>query len=373
MDEPAADVGAAARDGHCRPLVTRGSCDGSTDALGPPVDQHDLVVQQAHWASLPDGAPLEPLVVASRPMIDAPAGQFRAEACRLDELIGVVEVSTRPEDYPHATRIEQGVPVYDAGDVVQAAVGDVDEATAWRGELAMALLHGPGIVAVNGAVAGDVVDRASVAFSAMIAGQRAGAASGGDHFGAPGENDRLWNALGKLALADPATFVDYYASDAIGFVASAWLGPAYQVTSQINLVNPGGRAQSPHRDYHLGFLSDAVAAQYPVHVHRLSPVLTLQGAVAHCDMPVESGPTMYLPHSQKYEPGYVAWRRADSSTTSITITCSCRCGVAMPFSSTPPCSTPPAPIAPSMSPGWPICCRSPRRSAGQWSRSIGGR
>lgn len=45
---------------------------------------------------------------------------------------------------------------------------------------------------------------------------------------------------------------------------------------------------------------------YPAHVHRLSPALTLQGAVAHCDMPVETGPTMYLPHSQKYELGYVA-------------------------------------------------------------------
>jgi ectoine hydroxylase-related dioxygenase (phytanoyl-CoA dioxygenase family) len=43
-------------------------------------------------------------------------------------------------------------------------------------------------------------------------------------------------------------------------------------------------------------------------VHRLSPVLTLQGAVAHGDMPVESGPTMYLPYSQSYEPGYLAWR-----------------------------------------------------------------
>jgi ectoine hydroxylase-related dioxygenase (phytanoyl-CoA dioxygenase family) len=37
-------------------------------------------------------------------------------------------------------------------------------------------------------------------------------------------------------------------------------------------------------------------------------VLTLQGAVAHTDMPVETGPTMYLPHSQKYLPGYLAWR-----------------------------------------------------------------
>jgi ectoine hydroxylase-related dioxygenase (phytanoyl-CoA dioxygenase family) len=37
-------------------------------------------------------------------------------------------------------------------------------------------------------------------------------------------------------------------------------------------------------------------------------VLTLQGAVAHSDMPVESGPTMYLPYSHAYEPGYLAWR-----------------------------------------------------------------
>ena len=43
-------------------------------------------------------------------------------------------------------------------------------------------------------------------------------------------------------------------------------------------------------------------------MHLLSPVLTLQGAVAHSDMPVESGPTMYLPYSHAYEPGYLAWR-----------------------------------------------------------------
>ena len=40
-------------------------------------------------------------------------------------------------------------------------------------------------------------------------------------------------------------------------------------------------------------------------------MLTLQGAVAHCDMPVESGPTLYLPHSHKYELGYLAWRRPE--------------------------------------------------------------
>jgi len=77
------------------------------------------------------------------------------------------------------------------------------------------------------------------------------------------------------------------------------------------VVNPGGLQQQPHRDYHLGFMPDDRAAAYPAHVHLFSPMLTLQGAVAHCDMPVETGPTMYLPHSQKYGPGYVAWRRPE--------------------------------------------------------------
>ncbi len=83
------------------------------------------------------------------------------------------------------------------------------------------------------------------------------------------------------------------------------------MTSQVNVVNPGGAAQTAHRDYHLGFMADPQAASFPVHVHRLSPALTLQGAVAHTDMPVETGPTMYLPHSQKYLPGYLAFRRPE--------------------------------------------------------------
>ena len=109
-------------------------------------------------------------------------------------------------------------------------------------------------------------------------------------------------------LRDPETFVDYYANEVIALVSTAWLGPGYQVTSQVNVVRPGGIAQDPHRDYHLGFLSNAVAERFPTHVHCLSPALTLQGAVAHSDMPVESGPTMYLPYSHQYVPGYLAWR-----------------------------------------------------------------
>ena len=83
------------------------------------------------------------------------------------------------------------------------------------------------------------------------------------------------------------------------------------MTAQVNLVYPGGKAQQAHRDYHLGFQTADVAAQFPAHVHELSPLMTLQGGLAHCDMPLDSGPTKFLPFSQLYKPGYAAWRRPD--------------------------------------------------------------
>jgi len=119
------------------------------------------------------------------------------------------------------------------------------------------------------------------------------------------------NAAQKLALHDPHVFADYYANDTLAVVSQAWLGPRYQVTSQVNVVNPGGQQQVPHRDYHLGFVPDEHLAAYPAHLHRTSPMLTLQGAVAHCDMPVESGPTMLLPFSQQFEGGYLAFNRPE--------------------------------------------------------------
>ncbi|MFG2680528.1 phytanoyl-CoA dioxygenase family protein [Streptomyces sp. NPDC048392] len=221
--------------------------------------------------------------------------------CDLDAFRALVERTTDPAAYPRASAVERNVPVYDAGRLRD------DRGTA--AELVHALGDGPGIVVVAGAFPDPaVVDRATAVFEALIAEQRASGTGSGDHFAAPGANDRVWNALEKAALHDPEAFAEYYANDTLALVARAWLGPGYQVTSQINVVNPGGAAQTVHRDYHLGFLSGEAAAAYPAHVHRLSPVLTLQGAVAHRDMPVESGPTMYLPHSQKYEAGYLAWR-----------------------------------------------------------------
>jgi len=170
-----------------------------------------------------------------------------------------------------------------------------------------ALLDGPGIVVLERAFETRIVDRVTDCFARLISHEKAIGMSRGDHFAKPGANERLWDAFSKLALESPEDFVDYYANDMIALVAQAWLGPGYQLTSQVNVVNPGGAAQDIHRDYHLGFMTTDQASRYPAQVHRLSPLLTLQGAVAHCDMPVESGPTMYVPHSQKYLPGYLAW------------------------------------------------------------------
>ena len=175
-----------------------------------------------------------------------------------------------------------------------------------------AFTDGPGVVVFEGAFPDHaVIDRVTEVFDEIIADEAAAGGAAGDHFAAPGANSRVWNALEKLAVRAPEAFVDYYANDVIALASSAWLGPAYQVTSQVNVVRPGGKAQEPHRDYHLGFLTDEVIARYPTHVHALSPVLTLQGAVAHTDMPLESGPTLYLPYSHQYLPGYLAWRRED--------------------------------------------------------------
>jgi ectoine hydroxylase-related dioxygenase (phytanoyl-CoA dioxygenase family) len=224
---------------------------------------------------------------------------------RLDDLRAQVLRHTYPADYPLATDVRSNVLVYSAATVAEA------DRRALQSELIRALADGPGVVVFEGAFDADVVDRASVAFFAIIDAQRAAGSAAGDHFGKPGANDRIWNAAQKLALHDPRVFADYYANDALAVVCQAWLGPRYQVTSQVNVVNPGGTAQVPHRDYHLGFVRDEDLASYPAHLHRTSPVLTLQGAVAHCDMPVESGPTMLLPFSQRFKGGYIAFNRPE--------------------------------------------------------------
>jgi ectoine hydroxylase-related dioxygenase (phytanoyl-CoA dioxygenase family) len=237
-----------------------------------------------------------PLTTAFRPWLDE-------RDYRLEEFHTEVTRTTSLADYPHAVDIRENVLVY--------PVTPGFDRRALQAELIHALTDGPGVVVFEGAYSADVVDRASEAFYAIIEAQRAAGSAVGDHFGEPGANDRIWNAAQKLALHAPDVFAQYYANDTIAVISEAWLGPRYQVTSQVNVVNPGGKQQVPHRDYHLGFVAQDDLAAYPAHLHRTSPMLTLQGAVAHGDMPIESGPTMLLPYSQRFLGGYIAFNRPE--------------------------------------------------------------
>ena len=191
------------------------------------------------------------------------AARLRTADCDLDDFVALVEQTTDPADYPLATEVVDRVLVYDA-ERLRSELGREHGADVVAAELVRALTDGPGVVAIRGAFPDtEVVDRATAAFDAMIADEKASGGAKGDHFAKAGANDRIWNALEKLALRDPETFVDYYANDVIAMVSKAWLGPGYQVTSQVNVVRPGGQAQDPHRDYHLGFLENDVLSSTP--------------------------------------------------------------------------------------------------------------
>ncbi|PUB14282.1 phytanoyl-CoA dioxygenase family protein [Yoonia sediminilitoris] len=233
------------------------------------------------------------------------AGYYATDDCRIEAFEALISEPLDASNLRFASDVVQNIPVYTAADT-SAALGNRADRQALMAEWAQVLGDLSGVVVLKGAVPDlEAVDQATAVFEQIIEEERAGG-SGGDHFGERGANDRIWNSLQKLCLRAPDVFARYFAAPAIAAVSEAWLGPWYQMTNQINVVRPGGKAQTCHRDYHLGFMTEAQAQSFPAHAHRLSPALTLQGAVAHCDMPIESGPTKLLPNSQRYGPGYVA-------------------------------------------------------------------
>jgi ectoine hydroxylase-related dioxygenase (phytanoyl-CoA dioxygenase family) len=235
---------------------------------------------------------------------------YRERDCSLDDFIACID-KPAPFDLRFAASIQRDVPIYDCrtlADVLADPAAREDLQAEW----ADVLRDGAGVFVLQRAYADTrAIDDATRTFEAIIEQERKAGTQGADHFAKAGANDRIWNAQEKLCLHAPGVFARYFSNAFIACASEAWLGPGYQMTSQVNVVRPGGDAQQAHRDYHLGFQTVDEAARYPAHVHAMSPYLTLQGAVAHGDMPIESGPTKLLPFSQRYAPGYLAWRRAD--------------------------------------------------------------
>ena len=234
-------------------------------------------------------------------------GYFSDADCNIDDFAAHLDQVTASDAVPFASSIVHNIPIYDMEELRPTLHSE--RRRALLSEWAAVMLNGCGVIVLKSAYAHtDAIDEATDVYLKIIAEEKEQSGAVGDHFAAAGSNDRVWNALQKLCMADPALFARYFGNEAIQAASEAWLGPMYQMTAQVNLVYPGGAAQTVHRDYHLGFQTADVAGSFPAHVHDLSPVMTLQGAIAHCDMPVESGPTKLLPFSQSYRPGYMAYR-----------------------------------------------------------------
>lgn len=152
-----------------------------------------------------------------------------------------------------------------------------------------------------------LLERVNQVYQSVIASEKENP-SKGDHFSSASTNDRIWNSFGKHGILDPESFVEYYSNPWLAMICDSWLGPAYRITAQVNVVRPGGAAQVSHRDYHLGFQTAEACERFPIHMQIASQLLTLQGAIAHSHMPVDSGSTRLLPFSQQFHEGYMAYR-----------------------------------------------------------------
>lgn len=234
------------------------------------------------------------------------SSRYRAdEKQSLEAFKAITTRKTSPSSYPTAISIDGNVPTYDAA---HFDLGDEDFVKAITDELYNVLSDGPGVYVLKNFFQDDaLLDQVNKVYNTIIE-REAINGGGGDHFAAKGSNSRIWNSFSKHALEDPDSFYKYFSNPLFKVACESWLGPAYRMTTQVNIVRPGGKPQSSHRDFHLGFQTNEACAKWPKSMHHASALLTLQGAVAHSDMPLNSGPTRVLPYSQTFEPGFMAYR-----------------------------------------------------------------
>lgn len=224
----------------------------------------------------------------------------------VDAFAAICKQTAAKEQYPLASSIESNIPIYNLPPYASLTQQQRD---GLQDEWYAVLLNGPGVFVTKNLYSDhELLDKVTAAFHDIIAHEKETMTSHGDHFAGAGKNDRIWNSFSKHCLADPASFARYYANPHLGLISGSWLGPGYRITAQVNNVKPGAAAQVCHRDYHLGFMSAETCSRYPRAMQVASQCLTLQGAVAHVDVPVESGPTRLLPFSQMFAAGFMAYR-----------------------------------------------------------------
>jgi ectoine hydroxylase-related dioxygenase (phytanoyl-CoA dioxygenase family) len=214
--------------------------------------------------------------------------------------------STSPSTYPLATSIISNVPIYDLPPFLSLTP---NQRSALQDEWYHILLSGPGVFVTKNLYRDtSLLSKVNEIYASIITTEASSFGKKGDHFASSGSNSRIWNSFSKHCLVEPSSFLEYYSNPFLPLISSAWLGPHHRLTAQVNIVRPGSAPQISHRDYHIGFQSANSCSQIPRAAQIASQFLTLQGAVAHSDMPLESGPTRLLPFSQMFEEGYMAYR-----------------------------------------------------------------
>lgn len=140
----------------------------------------------------------------------ASAGRLTESDCRISDFARLLDQETLLADYQYASDTNRGVLFYSA-EVIRAQAAEPEPREQIADELARALLSGPGIVVFTGAFDTEhALDQTTALFSGIVAEQHASGIVNGDHFAKPGANDRIWNALQKLAITAPELFVRYY-------------------------------------------------------------------------------------------------------------------------------------------------------------------
>lgn len=173
--------------------------------------------------------------------VTAQAKKMRVKCsdCSIEDFIKICEEETKAEEYPLASEVNQGVLIYEKS---KLTFDDPEKLDALENEWALALMHGPGVIVVKGSIDKDVTDRVSKIYDHIVEVESSQGEKMKDHFSSGSNNIRVWNALEKLAVLDPKAYFDYYSNDVIATVSRCWLGPWYQITSQLNIVLPGCKA-----------------------------------------------------------------------------------------------------------------------------------
>ena len=161
------------------------------------------------------------------------------------------------------------------------------------------LVNGSGAFVIKRLVPPSIVEKTNILIMDIIQKQ---IKPENDHFS---NNQRIWNFYEKFCAQNPKLFINYFRNPIFNLVIQSYLGPKYEISSQVNIVEPDSKSQIFHRDYHLGLMDIDEIIKYPDNIHKSSSNLTLQCLIAHTQITKENGATKFVPFSQKITNGYI--------------------------------------------------------------------